>query len=230
MVVPVLRDQVEYLLKEYSREHNGSADEIYSIMTEFLEGFEFLNQYKKAVSIYGSARQGFGSDVYNQAHLLGGLLAKDGFTVITGGGSGIMEAANKGAFEAGGKSVGLNITLKHEQKINSYVTDSHEFHHFYVRKTMLAVASKIYIFFPGGFGTLDELFEMLMLVQTEKIPRIPIILVNKEYWAPLAAWIKECLFIKNQAIALEDMHIYHIVDNANEAHQLIQTLTASIVF
>ncbi len=220
--LPVSRAQIEYLLREYSEQHHVSADEIYSIMSEFVRGFEFLRQYKKAVSFYGSARLGFNHDVYEQARHLAFHLAKDGFTIITGGGPGIMEAANKGAREAGGESVGINIRLKHEQKVNKYVGESREFEHFYIRKVMLSFASKVYVFFPGGFGTLDELFEMIELVQTEKIPRIPIILVGKQHWTPLLAWIEKTLFEKDKAIEKEDLQIYHLVDNSHEAHELIQ--------
>ncbi len=223
-IFPVSKAQIEHLIKEYSKEHNVSSEEIYGIMSEFVGGFEFLRQYKKAVSIYGSSRLGFNSDIYKQACILSYHLAKDGFTVITGGGPGIMEAANKGAYEAGGRSVGINIKLKHKQKINNYVTESREFQHFYVRKTMLSFASQIYIFFPGGFGTLDELFEMIELVQTEKLSRIPIILVNKNYWRPLIKWIEEDLLQKNHAVDKKDLQIYHLVDNAHEAHQLIKKL------
>lgn len=222
--VPVSQAQIEYLLKKYSKEHNVSSEEIYSIMSEFIKGFEFLRHYKKAVSIYGSLRLGFNSKIYKQACLLSYRLAKDGFTVITGGGSGIMEAANKGAYKAGGKSVGINIKLKQKQKVNKYVIESREFQHFYIRKTMLSFASKIYIFFPGGFGTLDELFEMIVLVQTEKLPRVPIILVDKNYWSPLVKWIEKYLFKKNKAINKSDLEIYHLVDNADQAHQLIKKL------
>ncbi|OGZ66589.1 MAG: Rossman fold protein, TIGR00730 family [Candidatus Staskawiczbacteria bacterium RIFCSPHIGHO2_02_FULL_34_10] len=223
-ILPISRAQIEYLLKEYSKENHVSVDEIYAIMLEFISGFEFLRQYKKAVSIYGSARSGFSDDVYKQAHLLAGRLAKDDFTIITGGGPGIMEAANRGAKEAGGQSVGINIKLKHEQKVNPYVDQSREFEHFFVRKIMLSFASQIYVFFPGGFGTLDELFEMVMLVQTEKVPRIPIILVGKKYWNPLVVWIEEVLYKKDSAIDKEDLEIYHLVDSADEAYQLIEKL------
>lgn len=223
-ILPVSRAQIEYLLKKYSKEHHVSAEEMYSIMSEFVKGFEFLRQYKKAVSIYGSARLGFNSDIYKQACLLSYHLAKDGFTIITGGGPGVMEAANRGAYQAGGKSVGINIKLKHKQRINKYVIESREFQHFYVRKTMLSFASKIYIFFPGGFGTIDELFEMIMLIQTEKLPRIPIILVDKNYWSPLVKWIEEYLFKKNNAISKQDLKIYYLVDSADEAYQLIKKI------
>lgn len=223
--LPVSNAQIEEVLKKYSKEHHVSADEMVAITSEFVKGFEFLRNFKKAVSIYGSARLGFESDIYKQATLLASMLSKDGFTVITGGGPGIMEAANKGAFEAKGESVGLNIILKHEQEVNQYVNHAQEFKHFYIRKVMLAFASKAYIFFPGGFGTLDEMFEMTMLVQTQKIPPVPIILVDKDFWNPLLDWIKTCLFDKNKAIDEQDMQIYHVVDNADEAYQLIQKLT-----
>ncbi len=222
--LPISRAQIEYLLKEYSTQHHVSADEMYSIMSEFVTGFEFLRQYKKAVSFYGSARLGFNHDVYEQARHLAFHLAKEGFTVITGGGPGIMEAANKGAKEAGGESVGINIKLKHEQKVNPYVDQSREFEHFFVRRTMLSFASKIYIFFPGGFGTLDELFEMLVMVQTKKIPRIPIILVGKKYWSPLLTWIDEVLYKKDNAINKEDLEIYYLVDDSHQAHELIKKM------
>jgi uncharacterized protein (TIGR00730 family) len=225
--LPISQAQIEHLINEYSTEHHVSPKEMVSIMSEFIMGFEFLRNFKKAVSVYGSARLGFNSDIYQQASLLTGYLAADGFVTITGGGSGIMEAANKGAFEAGGKSIGLNIGLKHEQKINKYVTESREFRHFYIRKTMLSFASKIYIFFPGGFGTLDELFEMITLIQTEKIPRIPIILVNKSFWQPLVDWIEQSLFKQNKAIDEADTQIYYVVDNADEAYQLINELIAN---
>lgn len=223
-MMPISQAQIEYLLKEYSKEHNVSADRMYGIMSEFIKGFEFLRQYKKAASIYGSARLGFESDIYKQASLLAGKLSKDGFAIITGGGPGIMEAANKGAFEAKGKSVGINIKLNHEQEVNKYVIESSEFQHFFIRKTMLSFASQVYIFFPGGFGTLDELFEMIVLVQTEKIPPTPIILVDKDYWKPLLSWIKECLYEKNKAIDEKSLEIYQLVDNAEEAYELIKKL------
>lgn len=222
--LPVSGAQIEKLINEYSKEHYVYAGEIYSIISEFIKGFEFLRQYKKAVSIYGSARLGFDSDVYKQASLLAHQLANDGFAIITGGGPGIMEAANKGAHEAGGKSVGINIKLKQEQKINKYVGESREFKHFFVRKIMLSFASQVYIFFPGGFGTLDEFFEMLELVHSEKIPKIPIILVNKNYWAPLVGWFDKYLYQKDHAVDKEDLQLYHLVDNADEAYRLIQKL------
>ncbi len=138
-----------------------------------------------------------------------------------------MEAANRGAYDAGGKSVGINIQLAVEQKTNPYVIESIAVNHFFIRKLMLSFASEVYIFFPGGFGTLDEFFELITLVQTKKSKPIPIILINREYWSPLLEWIENQIYKKNNAINPEDMHIYHLVDTADEAFHLIQNLTNS---
>lgn len=216
--------QMERMLQEHSNGHDATPWRVFTIMSEFVNGFEFLRRYTKAATIFGSARAGFPDLVYRDAERLAYLLAKDGFAVITGGGPGVMEAANRGAHKAGGRSVGINITLKYEQRVNPYVTESEDFKYFFVRKTMLSFASQICIFFPGGYGTLDELFDILTLIQTEKIPRLPVILINKEYWMPLLAWIKEHLWRKNNAIERRDMQLYYAVDNATEAHRLIRRL------
>jgi uncharacterized protein (TIGR00730 family) len=162
--------------------------------------------------------------VYDDASALAGKLAKAGFTVITGGASGIMEAANKGAFEAGGKSVGLNIELPSEQGSNPYLTDSATFNYFFSRKVMLSFASEVYIFFPGGFGTLDEFLEILTLVQTRKIKRIPIILYNKGYWTPLLKFFENHLLKEYQTIDKADLSLYHVVDSVDEAYESILKL------
>lgn len=201
-----------------------SSWRIFKIMGEFVSGYEFLNNYDLAVSIFGSARRGFKDEIYKEAQTLGYKLAKLGFAVITGGGPGIMEAANRGAHKARGRSVGINIQLPAEQQVNPYVRETIGFNYFFVRKLMLSFASEVYIFFPGGFGTLDELFELLTLIQTKKSKRIPIILVNKEYWTPLLNWINNQVFKKNNAIDKEDMDIYSLVDTADEAFLLIKKL------
>lgn len=220
--IPV--SQLEHIFKK-GKTREVSTWTIFKIMAEFIAGFEFLKRYKKAVSIMGSARVGLQNGVYQEATDLASKLAKAGFAVITGGGPGIMEAGNKGAFEAGGRSVGINIKLPFEQRTNAYVKESESFSFFFTRKVMLETASSVYIFFPGGFGTLDELFEMVTLIQTKKIRPVPIILVNREFWQPLLDWIKSSIYEKNKAIDKADMEIYHLVNNADEAYKLIKELS-----
>jgi uncharacterized protein (TIGR00730 family) len=195
---------------------------IFRIMAEFVEGFQFLSESKKEVTIFGSARIAEGSRWYHEARVLGQLLAEHGFTVITGGGPGIMEAANRGAFEKGGESIGLNIQLPTEQRVNPYVKRSRGFYYFFTRKVMLAASAQSYIFFPGGFGTLDECFEIITLIQTRKMQKTPVILVGKEYWEPLWAWVKTQVMEAHHAIALEDLDLVHIVDTAQEAFVFIK--------
>lgn len=191
---------------------------IFKIMAEFVEGFKFLKQYRLAATFFGSARCKLDDQVYKDAEDLAARLAKSGFTIITGGASGIMEAANKGAYEAGGQSVGLNIKLPHEQGLNEFVTNSMTFNYFFSRKVMLSFASEVYIYFPGGFGTLDELFEILTLVQTRKIKRIPIILYGKEFWGPLLTYLHDEVLKKHKAVSWEDLQLYTLVDSVSEAY------------
>lgn len=198
---------------------------IFKIMAEFVLGFELLRRYGLAATIFGTARCQFGDKIYQSAQKLAGMLSREGFTIITGGASGVMEAANRGAHDAGGNSVGLNIDLPNEQSFNQYTTDSEKFHYFFTRKVMLAFASEVYVFFPGGFGTLDEFFEIVTLVQTKKIKPVPIVLVNREYWQPLLTWIEKGLYEKHQVIAKEDMQIYRVADTVDEAFEIIMNLT-----
>jgi uncharacterized protein (TIGR00730 family) len=194
---------------------------VFKIMSEFVEGFELLKKYGLAATFFGTARNTFEPHFYEEASALAGKLATTGFAIITGGGSGIMGAANKGAFEAGGASIGLNIRLSKSQGLNQYVTDSITFEHFFVRKVMLTFASEVYIYFPGGFGTLDEFFEIITLVQTNKIRKVPIILYGKEYWLPLIAFFKTKMYGEHHAIDEADMDLYFVADSVDEAYEYI---------
>ncbi len=183
------------------------------IGSEFSKGFELIKKYPQSVSIFGSSELADGSEYYEKARRIAGRLAKLNYAVITGGGPGIMEAANRGAFEAGGKSVGLNIQLPRSQPLNKYLTDSTEFFYFFSRKVMLAFAAEAYIFFPGGFGTLDEFFELVELLKTQKIFPVPIILVGKEFWEPLDKFIQHELMEKHKTIKQDDLSLYRITDD-----------------
>lgn len=219
------RNRVEHeLLQQGEEDISTTSWRLFRIMAEFVAGFELLRKYHLAASVFGSARVLPDNKWYKESERLGFLLSKDGFSLITGGGGGIMGAANKGAFEAGGDSVGLNIKLPREQRLNSYVTDSETFHFFFPRKVMLSFASEVYIYFPGGLGTLDEFFEIVTLVQTKKVGRIPIILVGKSYWEPLIAWLRSVVCKEHQAIAENDLDLFCVVDSADEAHKMVRTL------
>lgn len=194
---------------------------VFKIMSEFVEGFDLIRRYTLAVSFFGTARATFEDRVYKDATELASRLAKVGFAVITGGSAGVMQAANRGAFEAGGASVGLNVNLPEAQEYNPYLTDRFGFEHFFVRKVMLTYASEVYVYFPGGFGTLDEFFEIVTLVQTKKIRRVPIILFGKEYWEPLLGFIKKTLYEEHKAISEKDMDLYTLVDSVDEAYEHI---------
>ncbi|OIP77782.1 MAG: Rossman fold protein, TIGR00730 family [Parcubacteria group bacterium CG2_30_44_11] len=190
-------------------------------MSEFVTGFELLRSYGLAATIFGSARIRPGEKNYKEAEELAAQLAKKGFAIITGGGGGIMEAANVGAFKVGGESVGLNIELPNEQKLNPYTTESQQFDFFFSRKVMLSFASEVYIYFPGGFGTLDELFELITLIQTKKIEPIPIVLYGKDFWRPFLDLIEKKLLKDYKTISKEDMDLFHLVDSVDEAVKYI---------
>lgn len=193
------------------------------IMTEFINGFQFIANYKKSVAIFGSSRFSPKNPYYQKARKLGRLLTKEGYTVVTGGGPGIMEAANRGAFEAGGESIGINIQLPKGQRKNAYAKNSISFHYFFVRKVMFSFTCCGYVFFPGGFGTLDEFFEMVTLVQTKKLSQpISIIVVGKNYWQPLLNWLENEVYQKRKAIEKNHLEIYRLVDSAEDAFEIIK--------
>jgi uncharacterized protein (TIGR00730 family) len=194
---------------------------VFRIMAEFVQGFEVLRRHGLAATVYGSARTNPKDPYYKAAEELAALLAKKGFSIITGGGPGIMEAANVGGFKVGGKSVGFNIQLPFEQKLNPYTTESLNFDFFFSRRVMLAFASEVYIYFPGGFGTFDELFEMLTLVQTKKIEKIPIVLYGSDFWNPFVDLIKKQMLKKYKMISEEDLELFVVVDSVEEAYRHI---------
>ena len=194
-----------------------------SIHDEFKRGFDFIQKYPKTVTFFGSARFAAGTEHYEEARTLAGKIVKSiGYTVVTGGGPGIMEAANRGAFEAEGSSVGMTIHLPHEQRSNQYVQETAEFQYFFSRKTLLTFSAEAFIFFPGGFGTLDELFDVLTLVQTGKIPKVPIIMVGRDYWDALDSFIKQQLLTTHHTISPDDVNLYHILDDHEQIIDLIR--------
>lgn len=198
---------------------------VFRIMAEFIEGFQFLADFKKTVTFFGSARFDENQKWYKQAQELAARLAKEGFAIVTGGGPGIMEAANRGACDAGNgqRSIGLNIQLPEEQRVNPYVKKGLGFHYFFTRKVMLSYAAQAYVFFPGGFGTLDEFFELTTLIQTKKInKKIPVILVGADFWNPLLSWIRTDVYGKYGAIDEEDMDIYKVVDTVDKAFDIVK--------
>ncbi|MFA6522541.1 MAG: TIGR00730 family Rossman fold protein [Patescibacteria group bacterium] len=222
--IPLTPEELEYRKQGVlSPKMSDITWRIFRIMAEFVEGFQFLSTLDREVTIFGSARVAPDSKWYREAEKLGALLAKGKFTTVTGGGPGIMEACNKGAFQAGGNSVGLNIQLPHEQRINPYVKVSRAFYYFFTRKVILAASAQAYVYFPGGFGTQDELFEILTLIQTGKSEKIPVILVGKEYWGAWLRFVEEMLFEKYETIAKKDMDLFQIVDTAEAAMAIIKT-------
>lgn len=190
-------------------------------MSEFVEGFEVLSQVGKAVSIFGSSRSKNNNKYYALAERIAYLLAKAGFAVITGGGPGIMEAGNKGAKKAKGISVGLNIQIPTEQKANDYIDTLLDFHYFFVRKVMFVKYAKAFVIMPGGYGTLDEFYEAINLIQTQRIPRFPVILFGNEYWDSMIKWLKSTVF-KAGNISKEDLDLFKVADKPEEVVCIIK--------
>jgi uncharacterized protein (TIGR00730 family) len=209
--------------KDWNEIKSSDSWVIFKVMSEFVEGFEKLSKIGPCVTIFGSARTKPTHDYYKKAEDIASALVREGYGVITGGGPGIMEAGNKGAKLAGGKSVGLNIFLPFEQKGNIYIDSDKliNFDYFFVRKVMFVKYSQGFIVMPGGFGTLDELFEALTLIQTKKIGRFPIVLVGKSFWKGLVGWIKKTLLEAEHNISPEDMFLFTVVDKPEEAVKAI---------
>jgi len=194
---------------------------IFRIMAEFVEGFEELAAIGPAVSFYGSARAKPQDKYYKLAEQTAGILAMAGFAIITGGGGGIMEAANKGATQAGGKSIGLNIEMALEQVPNSYQNLSLHFRYFFCRKVMFLKYAKGFIAFPGGFGTIDEFTEAIMLIQTLKQAYFPVILMGSDYWSGLVDWMKKEMLAKHKFIDAEDLNVFTVCDDPQKAADII---------
>ena len=207
---------MDYNSDEYMRE----SWRMFRIMSEFVMGFDVLSQLRPAMTVYGSAGTSEAEPMYELARETGRLLGEAGFSVFTGGGPGIMEGANRGAFEAGARSAGLNIRLPEEQRPNPYTTLSLDFRYFFVRKVMLVKYATAFVLFPGGYGTLDELFETLTLIQTGKVQRFPMVLVGREYWSGLSRWIDDCL-IDGRFIEDGDGDLFQIVDDPEQVIEIV---------
>ncbi|WP_339610728.1 TIGR00730 family Rossman fold protein [uncultured Planktosalinus sp.] len=211
--------------REWNEVKTNDSWAIFKIMGEFVNGYEKMSRIGPCVSIFGSARTKPDNKYYKLAEKIARKITESGYGVITGGGPGIMEAGNKGAHLAGGTSVGLNIALPFEQHDNPYIDSdkSLDFDYFFVRKVMFVKYSQGFVVMPGGFGTLDELFEAMTLIQTNKIDSFPIILVGTEFWSGLLDWIKETLSVKFQNISPDDIDLFHVVDTEDEVLQILDS-------
>jgi hypothetical protein len=207
-------DQLDEIGKETWR--------LFRILAEFVDGFEMMADIGPAATVFGSARTGPDDPYYQQAVATGRALAEADFTVITGGGPGIMEAANRGAFEADGRSVGLNIALPMEQKPNPYQTHELTFHYFFVRKVMFVKYASGFVIFPGGFGTMDEFFESLTLIQTLKISAFPVICMGTDFWGGLIDWMRQVMLERFENISPGDLDYFHLTDDVDEAVTLLK--------
>lgn len=201
---------------------NTTEDRLAEITREFTDGVKFLEDYPKSVTFFGANQTKEDNPYYTDARTLAGRIAKElNYAVLTGGSTGIMEAANRGAFEVGGDSLGLQIELPHEQATNEFLTKELKFHHFYMRKVYLSYAAEAYIFYPGGYGTLDEFFEIMTLVQTKKIESVPIVCVGSEYWNKIKSLLKEEL-LSRKNIELEDLELFTITDDHDEVLEIVK--------
>ena len=211
-------DEKQYVVDALSIDESWR---IFRIMAEFVEAIETLSRVKHAVSIFGSARTKPDDPYYEKAELLARRLVEKGFGVITGGGPGVMAAANKGAAEAGGQSVGMNIRLPFEQKPNPYANVSIDYKYFFIRKVMFVKYAVAYVILPGGFGTMDELFEALTLIQTKRIKGFPVILMGSEYWKGLFDWLRKTM-LRDNKISPDDLELFQMIDDPDEAVKHIQ--------
>jgi len=202
---------------------------VFRIMSEFVDGFEILSKVGKAVSIFGSSRSADNNKYYKLAEEIAYLLAKEGYAIITGSGPGIMEAANKGTKRAGGQSIGLNIQLPNEQEPNKYVDTLLDFHYFFIRKVMFVKYAKAFVIMPGGYGTLDEFTEAINLIQTQRIPRFPVVLFGSEYWKGMLEWFSDTV-LKNGNISKDDLKIFTVVDKPKEVVSAIKKFYESRTF
>lgn len=220
----IARLRREFKPKTWMQTKAHDSWSVFKIMAEVVEGYEELARIGPCVAVFGSARTKPGDECYATAEKVAYLLTKKGFGIITGGGPGAMEAANKGAKYAGGKSVGLNINLPHEQSANDFIDSDKliNFDYFFTRKLMFMRYSQGYIVLPGGFGTLDELFEAITLIQTDKLVDFPVILISRKYWGGLIDWIKEKM-LDEAKISPEDMDLFQVVDTAEEAVEAIDS-------
>ena len=215
--VPALRrENVKHNLLVRQKLIDAAEGRLDGVVEEFEQVFELLSKHEKTVTIFGSARKPQDDSVTIAAYELAKRLASEDYSVVTGGGNGVMEAANRGAYDAGGHSIGFNILLPHEQALNAYTTENFQFQHFFGRKVAMTLDASAYIYLPGGFGTLDELFEILALEQTFKIPKAPIILVGSDFWKPLDSLIKSVLLDKYATITKDELNLYEIIDDHDE--------------
>jgi len=212
----------QYVVEKISAQESWR---MFHIMAEFVEGFDALSSHHPSVSIFGSTRVAPGDPLYEKAEQIGKLLAQNGFGVITGGGPGAMEAANKGAALAGGKSIGLNVELPMEQKPNPYANITLSFRYFFVRKVMFVKYAVAYVILPGGFGTMDELFESITLIQTHKIKPFPVILVGSAYWMGLLQWLKDVVLMEGK-ISASDLDILQVID---EPEEIVKTIRKTVI-
>ncbi len=215
---------MENTQKDWNEFKSNDSWSIFKIMSEFVEGYDRMSKIGPCVSIFGSARTKEENPYYQLGVDIADKLARAGYGIITGGGPGLMEAANKGAQQAQGKSVGLNIDLPFEQNHNPFIDQEHnlEFDYFFVRKVIFVKYSQAFVILPGGFGTLDEFFEAMTLIQTKKIAKRPVVLVGTSYWSGLLNWVEETMLLKENNISKDDLTLYKLVDSAEEAVEHIE--------